>query len=150
MINKNEQLSSASIESVMIAFDQQFRLNFKDLIKETKLLTHKCQYLCYKNKEQLTEAENCARNCFKPLLYSKKNISTIIEGVKENFEKCKFNAEAKYGKDPASVRKHTQKCIKSYNEELNSKKDEVEYIYKGYMKNFDVLLSDSDKENKII
>jgi hypothetical protein len=116
--------------------DKNYRKNFFDLIKTTKLHTHKCQYECYNNDtNDLTILEECARKCFKPLLYIKKNVSSLIENHKENFEKCRTTVRAKYS-DSKSINQELEKCIDSYNKALTNSKDEVEYIYKGYMKNF--------------
>ncbi len=151
MFNTNEPLSDTMLDNTISEIDQRFRLNFSGLIKESKLNAHKCQYLCYKNKENLLEAESCARNCYKPILYSKKNISSLIENVKEAFEKCKFTAQS-INKEQGLIRKEVLKCVNKYNIDLNGIKDEVEYIYKGYMKNFEVLLPkfENEGENKII
>ena len=94
MLSNNEPLSNPLIDHTISAIDQQFRLNFQDLIKESKLNAHKCQYICYQNNKSLLNAENCARNCYKPILYTKKNISNLIENTKENFEKCRFTAQS--------------------------------------------------------
>ena len=147
MINKQEKLSNAVIDNMITEVDYKFRQNFQDVIKEMKSFTHKCQYLCYQNKEKLQDAEICSRNCFLPLLNSKKNISILIENNKENFEQCKLNAEGVYAKDAGGYRRQIFKCLEKYTQDLDQNKDEIEYIYKGYMKNFDILLNSQD--NKI-
>ncbi len=137
-------VGNSEIEHAISQFDSSYRLNFSDFIKETKLNTHKCQFLCYQNKLNLVEAEECARNCFKPLLNAKKNISVLIEGKKEEFEKCKYQAESK-SKENWYVQKEVEKCVKKYFEEMAGIKEEIEYIYKGYMKNFEFLLNEEKK-----
>jgi hypothetical protein len=147
MLNKDDQLSDASIQKLVSECDSEFRLNFQDLIKESKRLTHKLQYLCYENKSTLLEAEECARNCFKPLLYSKLNITTLIENQKEKFEKCLFNAKNTHRENQA-IRKQTLNCLIKYKEDLNGLKDEAEYIYKGYMKNYDDMIKEYETNLK--
>lgn len=151
MLNKQEKLSNVVIENMITEIDYNFRWNFQDVLKEMKLHTHKCQYLCYQNKEKLQEAEICSRNCFLPLLNSKKNISIIMENNKENFEKCKLNAEGTFAKDQGGYRRQVYKCLEKYTQDLDQSKDEIEYIYKGYMKNFEILLGPDVKgeEKKI-
>jgi hypothetical protein len=141
MIDINSPVNNVAIEKILLELDFSFRMNFQDLIKEAKLLTHKCQYLCYERKNSLLDAENCARNCYKPLLHAKKNISILIENLKENFEKCKFTAETG-NKDLVGSRKEVKKCLNKYKTDLDGIKDEAEYIYKGYMKNFDSLIAE--------
>jgi hypothetical protein len=141
-------LSNASVDNFVSNFDAQFRLTFKELIKEAKLNTHKCQYLCYLNKKELVEAEECARDCFKPLLYSKKNISVLIEGKKEEFEKCRFSSESRNKENNVNA-KDIKKCLEKYQREMFGLKEEIDYIYKGYMKNYEGLISELEKGKKI-
>ena len=149
MLNKQEKLSNPVIDNMIIEIDYNFRMNFQDVIKEMKLLTHKCQHLCYLKQEKLQDAEMCSRKCFLPLLNSKKNISILLENCKENFEKCKLNAEGTFAKDQGGYRRQVYKCLEKYTLDLDHNKDEIEYIYKGYMKNFEILL-DKNEENKKI
>jgi hypothetical protein len=128
-------LTDYYIDYTISEIDKNYRKNFNELIKLTKSKTHKCQYECYNtNTNELDILEECARKCFKPLLYIKKNVSTLIENHKENFEKCRTNVRAKYS-DNNSINKELEKCIDTYSKALTNSKDEVEYIYKGYMKN---------------
>jgi hypothetical protein len=142
-------ISTAAADNLISTLDSQFRLNFKDLIKQAKLNTHKCQYMCYTNKKELIDAEECARNCFKPLLYAKKNISTLIEIKKEEFEKCRFASESR-NKENSLNAVEIKKCISKYQNDLNGLKDEIDYIYNGYMKNYDTLLAEFENTEKKI
>jgi hypothetical protein len=101
--------------------------------------------LCFQNKKNLLDSENCARNCYKPILYSKKNVSILIENLKESLEKCRFDIQLK-SDDVNMVKKETDKCLEKYKLGLNGIKDEVEYIYKGYMKNYDMLIQEAEKK----
>lgn len=148
MLSKDEVINEKLIENSILIIDQQFRLKFQDLIKESKLNSHKCQYMCYQKNLSLLDSEVCARNCYKPILYSKKNISILIENVKENFEKCKFTVESAT-KDNSVKIKDIGKCLNKYKTDLDGLKDEVEYIYKGYMKNYDLLFSEMQNENEL-
>lgn len=147
MLGKEVPVHNPTIDNAVLELDSSFRLNFKDLIKESKLYAHKCQYLCYEKRNDLLEAESCARNCFKPILHSKKNISVLIENLKENFEKCRFTAQT-VNKDETGAKKGIVKCLKKYQSDLDGLKEEVEYIYKGYMKNFDSLIAEAEKKEK--
>jgi hypothetical protein len=140
----DNSLAIGQIEKIISEIDHQFRFNFQDLIKETKLFTHKCQFLCYKDKTSLKESEECARNCFKPMLYIKKHVAGLVEKQKEEFEKCKFTAENQY-KESSAKNKALTKCIEDYSKELLKMKGEVEYIYKGYAKNFNELIGENDQ-----
>ncbi len=144
MLSKDEPITKAEVDNTISKIDQNFRLNFHELIKEAKMKTHNCQFLCYQNNKNLLEGEVCARNCYKPLLYSKKNIASLMENTKENFEKCRFTAE-NLKKERLYLRKELMKCIDKYTSDLDGMKDEVEYIYKGYMKNFEVLMKNGEE-----
>jgi len=133
-----------------LEIDQKYREMFKEKIIEAKRLTHHCQYECYNNiKDNLSESEECARNCFLPLIYIKKNISKLIENCKENLEKCKFNASYN-NNDGKYDNNKVKRCLKIYEEELIKTKEEAEYIYDGYMKNYDDLIKNVDKHYKNI
>jgi hypothetical protein len=131
-------LTDFNLDYLINEVDKAYRGNFFDLIKQTKLLTHKCQYECYNtNINDLNKLEDCARKCFKPLVYIKKNVSTLVENHKENFEKCKINARAKFS-ESKYLNQELNRCVETYSKNLNNSKDEIEYIYKGYMKNLNI------------
>lgn len=133
-----------------LEIDQKYRETFKEYIIEAKRLTHQCQYQCYdKIKDNLNDAEKCARDCFLPMIYIKKNISKLIENCKENLEKCKFNASFN-NNDGKYDNNKVKRCLKTYEEDLFKTKDEAEYIYAGYMKNYADLIKDSDSNDKKI
>jgi competence transcription factor ComK len=142
-----DPMTNINLEKRISDIDTNFRLLFENQIKEVKLLTHKCQYLCYLNNKTLLDSEECSRNCFKPLLYIKKNISTLVENQKEKFEKCKSDSLAN-NKDTVNKNKGILKCLEIYKQDLNKLKDEGEYIYSGYIKNFETLLPNKT-DNKI-
>jgi ribosome-binding ATPase YchF (GTP1/OBG family) len=128
-------INDYTIDYIISETDKDYRKEFTGLIKETKLKTHQCQYECYKSdSNDLSILEECARKCFKPLLYIKKNVSTLIENHKENLEKCRVGVRSKYN-DARTINMEIERCIENYKKALNSSKDEVEFIYKGYMKN---------------
>jgi hypothetical protein len=145
MFNSENLTNDAVVDDQIAEIDKKFRLNFPDLIMESKMLTHKCQFLCYKNRTNLLDTEECARKCFQPFLHIKKNVSGIVENMKEKFEKCRTVARNKRGNSLGLLNKDIERCISSYIEDINKSKDEIEYIYKGYMKNFEVLLKDNEK-----
>jgi len=134
-----------------LEIDQKYRELFKEYIIEAKRLTHQCQFECYnKIKENLSDAEKCARDCFLPMIYIKKNVSKLIENCKENLEKCKFNASSN-NNDGKYDNNKVKRCLKIYEEELFKTKDESEYIYSGYMKNYaDVIKNVENNQNKIL
>jgi hypothetical protein len=143
-------IPNSQIEESIVTYDSSYRLNFSSLIKEMKLKTHKCQLKCYESLTNLLESEECARNCFKPLLNTKKNISLLLEEKKENFEKCKTSCEINSKPNWYNLNK-VNICLKKYYEEVSSLKEEVEYIYRGYMKNFEYLNDEKyQSEKKII
>ena len=137
-MKKNEEISDEFVNNFVTNYDKNYRNHFEQLIRENKKLTHKCQYECYENKQKLSEGEECARNCFQPLLFSKKNISYLMEGIKEHFEKCRFNSSQLLG--TPSKNNALKNCILEYDEKMLGIKDEVEFIYKGYIKNFDEII----------
>jgi len=139
-------LSDSTIDKSTMDIDKYYREKFGPLILEAKKQTHKCQYECYSNTENknLEAAENCARNCFMPMLHIKKNITILVENCKENFEKCKTLSISKTNSTRYDSSK-IYKCLDKYEKELTNTKDEAEYIYKGYMKNFDDLISEAAK-----
>jgi hypothetical protein len=71
----------------------------------------------------------------------------LMEKCRENFDKCKLKAHSSYT-DATTLNNVTQKCIKTYKEDLEKIKDEIEYLYQGYGKNFDTLL-DGNNTTKI-
>lgn len=115
--------------------DENFQQNFRLNIIEVKKLTHLCQYECYKGINDLNKAENCARNCFAPMLSIKKNTSKLIENCREDLEKCKFNASSNNNDGKYNAIK-IKRCLQVYEKDLLNTKDEAEYIYNGYIKNF--------------
>ena len=135
-----EPANDFSLDYVIDETDKQYRNNFELLIIESKLKAHKCQYRCYENIKNLNDAEKCARKCFMPILYIKKNVSNLIENFKEEFEKCRTIGRSNY-KDNKSLRNELTKCVETYKKNLDGAKEEIEYIYNGYMKNFDDLLN---------
>lgn len=131
-----ESYSENYIDHKISMIDLRYRESFKDLIIVTKKLTHHCQYKCYDNiKNNLQEAETCAKDCFKPMLHIKKNISQLIENCKDKLVKCKYNASSSNKDERYGILK-IEKCLESYEEELFKTRDEAEYIYNGYMKSF--------------
>jgi len=129
------------IDYKIINIDKRYRELFKDYIIESKKLTHNCQFNCYNNKNvDLKESENCSRNCFLPMIHIKKNISKLIENCKENFEKCKQNANLE-----KSNRSKIDKCLENYEKDLMLNKEEAEYIYSGYLKNLNELMKNQKK-----
>jgi hypothetical protein len=135
-------IPNSQVEESIASYDASYRMNFSNLIKEMKLNTHKCQLNCYENLsfKSLEDSEECARNCFKPLLNTKKSISLLLEQKKDNFERCKSSCESSSKPNWYNYKKVTQ-CLNQYYQEVSSLKEEVEYIYKGYMKNFEYLLN---------
>jgi len=134
-------LSENFVNNKTTEIDKKYRENFKEYNIEAKRLTHKCQFECYnKIKENIYEAESCARNCFLPLIYIKKNISKISENCKENLEKCKFSASSN-NNDGRYEHNKIRRCLKLYEDELFKTKDEAEYIYSGYIKNFSDIMN---------
>ena len=136
--------SDTFIDQKVSEIDNKFRDSFTDNIIEVKKLTHKCQYECY-NKTNLHESEECARNCFLPMLFIKKNISKLIENSKEGLEKCKFNASSN-NNDGKYYNTKIFRCLKNYEDDIFKTKDEADYIYKGYLKNFSELLKEENKK----
>ncbi len=147
-MNKNEEISEDFINNFVNSYDKNYRLHFEQYIKENKKLTHLCQYECYNKIKKLLDGEVCSRKCFEPLLFSKRDISTIIEGVKENFHKCRFNASQQ---NAVNVRnKLVKECMLDYDLKMKEKKDEIEYIYKGYLKNLEEFTdTELNKLNKL-
>jgi len=136
-MNKQDEISDDFINQFVKNYDKKYRLSFDSLIRDHKKSTHLCQYNCYETKQKLVEGEECARNCFQPLLFSKKNISYLIESIKEHFEKCRFNTSQL---PTVQLRNNTlRNCMLEYDEKMLAIKNDVEYIYKGYLKNFDEL-----------
>lgn len=149
-MNSQINFSENVISYKTLEIDKKYRETFKDYIIEAKKLTHQCQYECYnKIKDNLSEAEKCARECFLPMIYIKKNISKLIENCKENLEKCKFNASSNIS-DGKYENNKVKKCLKVYEEELFKTKEEAEYIYTGYMKNYSELIKNTDNLQKKI
>ncbi len=139
-----EAMTDFSLDYLIDEIDKNYRLNFSKLIIDSKFNAHKCQTTCYEFTKDLVKAETCARNCFKPILYTKKNVTNIIENIKEDFEKCRTTVRSNY-KEPKAINVQLDKCVQNYTNSLDATKDEIEYIYKGYMKNFDELI----KKNNI-
>jgi len=128
--------SNNLIDYKILEIDKRYREKFKHQIIEAKKLTHNCQYLCYNSiRTDLNDAEKCAKNCFLPMIHIKKNIGSLIETSKDNFEKCKSTASNGNNKSEFEINK-IDDCLNIYQEELNKTKEEAEYIYAGYMKNF--------------
>ncbi len=146
-MNTEKSFSENYINNITEEIDQKYRETFKDLIIEAKRLTHQCQYECYdKIKKDLLAAENCARECFMPMIYIKKNIAKLIENCKEDLEKCKFFASSN-NNDGKYENYKIKRCIKLYEEELHKTKDEAEYIYAGYLKNYPDLMANINKNS---
>jgi hypothetical protein len=133
-----EPMTDFTLDYLIDEIDKKYRQNFAKLIIECKLNSHKCQTNCYEFAKDLDKAELCARNCFKPILYTKKNVANIIENLKEDFEKCRVTVRSNY-KEPKAINSQLDKCIEKYNKDLESAKEEIEYIYNGYMKNYEEL-----------
>ena len=137
---RGEIFDDNSIDYATINIDSEFRIKIEKSIINTKLLTHQCQYNCYNQNNTLINAENCARNCFKPLIFIKKNVTKLIENAKEKFEKCKINNKIKSQASAVLYNMEIRKCIYEYRGNLDEMKEEVEFIYDGYSKNFENLL----------
>ena len=135
-------VSDSLIDNSEMEIDRKYRNNFSSLIIETKKLTHKCQLECYSNNNNLEISENCARNCFSPMLFIKKNITKLTENCKEDLEKCKAHSVSKLHSAKYDSSK-IFKCLEKYENDLLKTKDEAEYIYLGYMKNFDDLIKEA-------
>jgi hypothetical protein len=139
-------VSDSTLDASVMDIDKNYRNKFCPLILEAKKQTHKCQFECYSNKDNITLelGENCARKCFAPMLQIKKNISKLVENCKENLEKCKANSVSKSNSSKYDSHK-IYKCLENYEKDLENTRDESEYIYVGYMKNFDELIKEASK-----
>ena len=141
-MNKGEFLDDISFEILSNKIDSDFRVKIEKSILNTKLLTHKCQLNCYNQYNSLIKAEECAQNCFKPMIFIKKNVSNLIENAKEKLEKCKVNNKINNQTSSVFHNMEIRKCLIDYSRNLDEKKEEIEFIYDGYCKNFEELLKE--------
>lgn len=90
-MNRGEIIEDQSFDKIVKNLDESFRNKLEKNIINTKLLTHKCQYYCFNDNTSIEKAEECARNCYKPMMMIKKNVTKLIENEKEKLEKCKVD-----------------------------------------------------------
>ena len=148
-MNKGEFIDDMTFEQVANSVDAEFRIKIEKSILNAKLLTHKCQFKCYSDNSKLGTAENCARNCFKPMIFIKKNVTRLMENTKEKLEKCKVNNKINSQNYASLYNMEQKKCFVEYTKNLDDLKDEVEFIYEGYCKNFDKLMPEEKIPKKL-
>lgn len=147
-MNKGEILDDAGLDKLVDKHDSLFRISFEKNILNTKLLTHKCQYLCYNSNTSILKAEECARNCYKPMMMIKKNVTRLYENAKEKFEKCKFDKKMLSNTSATLYNMQVKNCLSEYSKNMEESKEEIEFIYEGYTKNFEKLIPEN-KDNQI-
>ena len=79
------------------------------------------------------------------MLHVKQNISKLLDSSKEKLDKCKLNAkliknEGKYENEKII------ECLQIYEEDLFKTKEEGEYIFTGYIKNFSDLMKENNQK----
>lgn len=147
-MKKGEIIDDVTLDKLITNSDSVFRYSFEKHILNTKLLTHKCQFICYNDNTSLIKAEDCARNCYKPMLMIKKNITSLIENAKEKLEKCRVDKKIFIQASSMNYNVEVNKCVKEYNKNLEEMKEEIEFIYEGYTKNFEKLIPENNRTEK--
>jgi hypothetical protein len=139
-MNRTDALSDSDFESCLNQTDLFFRKTIEKKIIDTKFLTHQCQANCYNQPTDLAKAEECARNCFQPMINVKRNVTKIVEIAREKVMKCKVDNMFRKDGSIAFFNVEMQKCIARYKKNMEESKEEIEFIYDGYNKNFEKLL----------
>ena len=146
-MNKGQLVDDVGFDAAITVIDTNFRAKLEKSIISTKLLTHKCQASCYEQNSEINPAEDCARNCFKPMMMIKKNVTKLIENEKEKLIKCKVDKKIHEKTSSPYYNSQIQGCLLEYSKRLMELKDEIEFIYEGYNKNFEKLFP--EKKNKL-
>jgi|LauGreDrversion4_2_1035121.scaffolds.fasta_scaffold263781_1 hypothetical protein len=147
-MNKGETIDDLTFDKLITNFDNKFRNSYEKQILNTKLLTHKCQFNCYNHNTSLLNAEDCARNCYKPMLMIKKNVTSLMENAKEKMEKCRVDKKIFLQASAMNYNIELRKCIRDYETNLNEMREEIEFIYEGYTKNFEKLIQENKGTEK--
>lgn len=110
-----------------------YRLSFTNIIIDFKHKTHLCQIKCYETKDRnLLKIEDCADNCYTPLFNANENITKLITISNNSLENCR--AQALISNQESIGRNHLLKqCLIKYKKDLEKQKDEINYIYNGYL-----------------
>ena len=107
----------------MDQINQTFKNKFEVQHRDLKSAIHLCQYQAYKNKVQLADAYSESKQCFLPLLLIRQHAKQLITQAAKTYEDC-------YNKSG-----NKEVCLKSYEQSLNSKSEELELKYKKYVLN---------------
>jgi len=73
------------------------------------------------------------------MLMIKKNVTSLMENAKEKLEKCRADKRITLQSSSVVYNNELRRCIKDYNTNLEEMKEEIEFIYEGYSKNFEKL-----------
>ena len=143
IISYNNELSntirSETFDRLVDDIQNNFRLNFSNIIIQFKHKTHICQQKCYNKPNSLLEAEKCADKCYAPLFSAHENIMNLTDDKRKKLEDCRFETFSNY-KEAESRNYLIKNCLLKYKEDLESSKGEIEYIYKGYYSKLESLI----------
>lgn len=139
-MKRTDAVKDEDFDTLLSHSDAAFRNTIQSSIIKVKLLTHQCQSNCYQNNSKINEAENCARTCFQPLLQIKKNVTKLMDVQKEKLMKCKTDNFLRKEESANFYNLAIKKCFMAYSKNLEEIKEEIEFIYDGYTKNFESLI----------
>jgi hypothetical protein len=78
----------------------------------------------------------------------KKNVTSLMENAKEKMEKCRVDKKIFLQASAMNYNIELRKCIRDYETNLNEMREEIEFIYEGYTKNFEKLIQENKGTEK--